>query len=108
MPLGDMAVTRDDVNAFWDRQDWDLSLPSNAGLSNCVFCFLKGLANLQHICQQLEQAATSDVPGFGPLAGTPCDLAWWNRIEREYGRDLLAEGRKVRGNSTRYRVLRDR
>ena len=101
MPLSDMAVTRDDVNAFWDRQDWDLTLPNSAGLSNCVFCFLKGLANLQHVCERMEDAATADVPGFGPLAGTPCDLAWWNRIEREYGRDLLAEKRKVRGNSTR-------
>ena len=29
MPLHDMAVTRHDVNAFWDRQDWNLSLPKD-------------------------------------------------------------------------------
>ena len=29
MPLNDMAVTRDDVNAFWERQNWDLALPKD-------------------------------------------------------------------------------
>lgn len=100
MPLNDMVVTRVDVNAFWDRQDWDLSLPNNAGLSNCVFCFLKGLANLQEVRGRMERVREDVVPGFGPLAGTPSDLAWWEEIERKYGRDLVAEDRKPRGNIT--------
>ena len=100
MPLNDMAVSRDDVNAFWDRQEWDLSLPNNASLSNCVFCFLKGLANLQQIRARMDEVKDTVVPGFGSLADTPCDLSWWERIERKYGRDLVAEKRKVRGNAT--------
>ena len=100
MPLNDMAVSRDDVNAFWDRQEWDLSLPNNASLSNCVFCFLKGLANLQQIRARMDEVKDTVVPGFGPLADTPCDLSWWERIERLYGRDLVAEKRKVRGSAT--------
>ena len=100
MPLNDMAVTRDDVNAFWDRQYWDLSLPNNAALSNCVFCFLKGLANLQDIRDRMDEVRKTVVPRFGSLADTPCDLAWWERIEHEYGRDMVAEERKPRGNAT--------
>ena len=100
MPLSDMAVTRDDVNAFWERQDWDLALPKDTALSNCVYCFLKGAANLGTIHGRLEDAPETVVPGFGPLADTPCDLRWWMRIEEEYGRDLHAEGREVRSDAT--------
>ena len=99
MPLGDMAVTRDDVNAFWDRQNWDLSLPNDASLSNCVYCFLKGAANLDIVHARMESEKAADAEGFGPLANTPCDLAWWERIESKYGRDLLAEGRQTRGKA---------
>ena len=100
MPLNDMAVTRDDVNAFWERQNWDLALPKDTSLSNCVYCFLKGAANLGAIHTGLEDAPDTDVPGFGPLADTPCDLRWWMRIEKLYGRDLHAEKRTIRTNAT--------
>jgi len=96
-PLGDMAVTRDDVNDFWDRQCWDLALPKDASLSNCVFCFLKGAANLAYVRSHMDRAEEREAVGFGPLKGTPCDLAWWGRLEQRYGRDLKAEGRKTRG-----------
>ncbi len=97
MPLGDMAVTRDDVNAFWEHQDWDLALPKDASLSNCVFCFLKGAANLAQIRARMEREKVIVVEGYGPLVNTPCDLAWWDRLETSYGRDLHAERRKTRG-----------
>ena len=35
MPLADMVVTRSDVNDFWEKQEWDLSLPQDTSLSNC-------------------------------------------------------------------------
>ena len=98
MPLGDMAVTRNDVNEFWDRQNWDLSLPKDASLSNCVYCFLKGAANLDIVHSRMENEKATEAVGFGPLANTPCDLAWWERMEGKYGRDLLAEGRQTRSN----------
>ena len=100
MPLQDMAVTRDDVNAFWERQEWNLALPQDTSLSNCVYCFLKGAANLQEIHGRMNEAKRNDVPGFGSLSDTPCDLAWWSRMESKYGRDLEAEGRKIRGGAT--------
>ncbi len=100
MPLATMAVSRDDVNAFWNLQDWNLSLPSEGSLSNCVYCFLKGVSNLQSVHAQMGQKKHTEIPDFGSIEGTPCDLDWWKRVEAEYGRDLRAEGRELRGNPT--------
>ena len=44
MPLAKIGVAREDVDAFWERQTWDLNLSAADSLSNCVYCFLKGLA----------------------------------------------------------------
>ena len=96
MPLANMAVSRDDVNAFWELQDWDLSLPNDVSLSNCVYCFLKGAANLQGVHERMHAVRDHTEPDFGAIAGTPCDLGWWSRIEADYGRDLEAEGRETR------------
>ncbi len=100
MPLNDMAVTQDDVSAFWERQDWGLEFPKNMSLSNCVYCFLKGAANLDAIHAWLEDAPNTIGPKFESLADTPSDLRWWMRIEAQYARDLRAEGRKMRNNTT--------
>jgi len=98
MPLGDMSVSRDDVNDFWEKQDWDLRLPADASMSNCVFCFLKGANNLKFIRARMAEEASNKADGFGSLKRSPCDLGWWAEIERKYIRDLQAEGRKTRGN----------
>ena len=100
MPLADMRVTRSDVNAFWDQQLWDLSLSKEGSLSNCVFCFLKGAANLRSVRERMEKEKHIEIPGFGSLLGTPSDVAWWTRMEEKYGRDLIAEGREIKGNPT--------
>lgn len=99
MPLADMAVTRDDVNDFWNRQTWDLSLPKDASLSNCVYCFLKGAVNLTDIHTHMTKESDLCLGDeFGPLDETPSDLKWWNRLETTYGRDLEAEGRTTRAD----------
>ena len=96
MPLVDMKVAATDVNAFWNRQDWDLSLPPDSGLSNCVYCFLKGGPTLRSVHREMQAAKTrAGPPQYGPLAGTPCDVSWWQRMEEEYGRDLIAEERLI-------------
>ena len=96
MPLVDMHVAAVDVNAFWGRQEWDLTLPPDSGLSNCVYCFLKGGATLRKVQREMATANNRDAPPrYGPLDGTPCDVAWWQRMEEEYGRDLVAEERVI-------------
>ena len=89
MPLENMGVTREDVENFWSQQNWDLALPSDAGLSNCVYCFLKGLNGLQRVHQKMKKTDFVD---------SPCDIDWWRRIEQQYGRDLVAEKREVKGD----------
>ena len=59
MPLADMSVTRDDVNDFWGQQVWDLALPHDASLSNCVYCFLKGAVNLKDVHTRMTRRSRS-------------------------------------------------
>lgn len=97
MPLADMHVAAADVNAFWTRQRWDLSLPPDSGLSNCVYCFLKGGATLRKVHSEMAAEKRRDAPpGYGPLDETPCDVLWWQRMEEDYGRDFAAEERVVK------------
>ena len=92
-----MSISRDDVNRFWDRQRWDLALSKEGNLSNCVFCFLKGISNLRSVYTRMEEERDMSVAGFGSLTDTPCDVRWWTKIERTYGRDLKAEQRSIAG-----------
>ena len=99
MPLEDMHIAASDVNDFWSRQEWDLSLPPDSGLSNCVYCFLKGGATLRKVHSEMVIATSQEgPPGYGSLSGTPCDVAWWQRMEEEYDRDLVAEEREIRSD----------
>ena len=96
MPLVDMHVAAGDVSVFWTHQEWDLMLPPDSGLSNCVYCFLKGGATLRKIHREMSTVRHQEAPtGYSPLADSPCDVTWWQRMEEEYGRDLVAEERVV-------------
>ena len=94
MPLTRIHVTKDDVNGFWEQQGWGLKLGTQTALSNCVYCFLKGFSNLQLVHSAMEERKRRKVRGFGSTVDTPCDLAWWARMERKYGRDLDGEARE--------------
>ena len=94
MPLAKMQVSKDDVNAFWEQQSWDLNLPRNGALSNCVYCFLKGVNILSQAHDAMEVQKNEPIKGFGSTIGTPCDVDWWSTKEREYGRDLKIEKRE--------------
>ena len=97
MPLAEMSASREDVNAFWAQQAFDLELPADASLSNCVYCFLKGAGNLRDVHTRLTTGADDE---FDSLKDTPSDLNWWTRLEQTYGRDLIAEGRPTRTDVT--------
>lgn len=94
MPLATMHISKSDVNAFWQQQDWDLNLPETGALSNCVYCFLKGAANLAQVHTQMEEQKSSEIDGFGSIKGTPSDIDWWIDKEEKYGRDLEKENRE--------------
>lgn len=95
MPLSSMGIEKKDVDAFWAKQEWGLQLPADTGLSNCVYCFLKGAGGLQKVHAELNDGH-SDSTGNGELSNSPSDLKWWMRMESLYGRNILAEGRKIR------------
>ena len=94
MPLATMQISKDDVNAFWGQQNWNLNLPQNGALSNCVYCFLKGASGLGQVHTAMEELKAAPVDGFGSTIDTPCDINWWINKERFYGRDLDEEKRE--------------
>lgn len=51
-PLADAGVTSNDVIDFWNRQSFDLLLPSNGYYSNCDLCFLKGYGIKQSLVNE--------------------------------------------------------
>ena len=93
MPLDKMKITTEDVKAFWKKHRTILGLQSDRAnlidhnyLSNCVYCFLKGSANLSQIHEKLQNLSVD-------LYDTPSDIRWWERLEQRYGRDLIREDR---------------
>lgn len=90
MPLFDAGISREDVTAFWSRQGWDLELDDVDSLSNCTFCFLKGVKNLARVRKHFDGSFHDS------WHDTPCDINWWVRIEEKYARDLDAENRDTR------------
>jgi 3'-phosphoadenosine 5'-phosphosulfate sulfotransferase (PAPS reductase)/FAD synthetase len=55
MPLAAAKVTKADVAAFWDKQDFDLGLKSYEG--NCDLCFLKGRGKLKTLIRENPESA---------------------------------------------------
>ena len=90
LPLSDVGVTSNDIEEFWNKQDWNLELDPEDGLSNCTYCFLKGLNGLRRVHSVLNTNLDQE------LANTPCDIRWWIDLEQKYGRNLKAENREVR------------
>jgi 3'-phosphoadenosine 5'-phosphosulfate sulfotransferase (PAPS reductase)/FAD synthetase len=81
-PLVESGITQKDIKLFWDNQDFDLGLPYDGSLGNCVFCFMKGANKLS-----LIQSESSEL--------TPQNIDWWIYIEKKYQRDLEGEGRDI-------------
>ena len=96
-PLASLELSREDVNSFWSVQSWDLNLPDEAGLSNCVYCFLKGAGGLQKVHNELKNGGV--LPKDPALTNTPCDIRWWVFMESQYGRNIVLEEREVRNKS---------
>lgn len=93
-PLFEAGLMSKDVIRFWKSQHWDLELDPVAPLSNCTFCFLKGVKNLRLINSHFKELQDQS------LVGTPCDINWWRRIEKQYSKDFVAEGKETRTTIT--------
>ncbi|MDE0022435.1 MAG: hypothetical protein OXT69_13790 [Candidatus Poribacteria bacterium] len=102
MPLASMGIKRADVNAFWEKQKWRFEIPTSGHLSNCVFCYLKGGANLKSVRNIMREPSKMRSPEFGSLKGTPSDIDWWMDMEKKYGRNLIKEGVEQKNKSVKF------
>lgn len=78
-PLHDQGLSKQDVLDFWARQVWDLEIPQETNLSNCVYCFMKGERALREIAARCEK-------GGQRVHSAPDSITWWADIERRYAR----------------------
>ena len=70
-----------DVHSFWQRRDFDLDIPPDAG--NCVFCFMKGTRQLVELGRDSDPRRRS---------GTPSDIDWWADFEDRHVRSAPKRG----------------
>lgn len=85
-PLAAAGITKRDVQAFWQRQNFNLRLPNINGktpLGNCDLCFLKSAGTITEIMRDRPE-----------LAG------WWIEAEAE------AEARTSKPSGARFRADR--
>ena len=66
-PLAKAKIRKDDINAFWAEQDFDLQLPR--GVGNCTHCFAMARADR-----------------INRIRLHPDDLPWWLDKEARFGR----------------------
>ena len=79
-PLYDLDIGKEEVLDFWQKQSWDLAIPHDINLSNCVYCFMKGERAIREIAAQEPSSVNS--------AYTPRSIDWWANIEHRYAREL--------------------
>jgi len=94
-PLVQMEATKEDVLKYWENKDWNLKLPPEMNLSNCVYCFLKGGNALWHIANKQDSVNRKLPSTLKAKAGTPSEINWWVKLEDKYARDLEAEEREI-------------
>ena len=77
-PLFDWDITKSDVTSFWDAQDFDLNIPRDVNLSNCVFCFMKGPSSIKELAQH-------------SIGEGPSHIQWWADLETKYARSVTSK-----------------
>lgn len=101
-PLADAKITNEDVLTFWSERDGKLKLPSDANLSNCVFCFMKGTTAMANVRRDITRADAELPVELRSVPGTPSDIRWWVDLEADYERRPLKryKGRGRRSQKT--------
>ena len=102
-PLAEAGVTNEDVLDFWSNREWQLALPPDANLSNCVYCFMKGTNALPSVRRDVATADAVLPERLRSVPGTPSDIQWWVDIEERYERHPLKRY-KGRGRRSRKKV----
>ena len=88
-PLADAKVANADVLDFWKHQGWNLALPPEANLSNCVYCFMKGTSAIPNVRRDVAAADAVLPRKLRSVPGTPSDIRWWVNLETRYQRRAL-------------------
>ncbi|MBF2760294.1 MAG: hypothetical protein ISN28_08475 [Ectothiorhodospiraceae bacterium AqS1] len=85
-PLADSGIGKEEVKNFWEGRDFDLRLPDDANLSNCVYCFMKGTNTLRKIIANRGKLDEDLPENIRSIDKTPSDINWWVDIEEKYKR----------------------
>ena len=102
-PLSDAGITNESVLAFWDERDWNLALPTETNLSNCVYCFMKGTSAIPNVRRDVASADAVLPQELRSVPNTPSDIQWWVDLEERYERRPLKRY-KGRGRRSRKKV----
>lgn len=109
MPMIRAKINKAKVIAFWQehkRSKYDLDLPFDGMLSNCVHCPLKGKSKNQLIANRTAQieaktntntntnldcvdVLTPNISNSLDISSSPSTLSWWIAIERKYARKVI-------------------
>ena len=95
-PLADANISKENVLAFWRAQPWQLRLPEDGELSNCVFCFMKGSRAIPRIRDKIKAVDELLPEDLRSVANTPSDIQWWIDLEEKYER--VAQRRNSEGS----------
>lgn len=98
MPLAEASVSKHDVVRFWEAQDYDLRIPYETNLTNCVFCFMKSHNTLVDIEREMKHVDAGLPPELRSVKGTPSDIAWWIAMEKKYQRVREGKSEKTLGS----------
>ena len=95
VPLAVAGVTKKDVSAFWQTQDFDLELPNMGGVTmhgNCDLCFLKGGNQIASLIEEKPERAI-----------------WWARMETLAQSSSLStgDGARFRKDRPSYQQILD-
>ncbi len=87
MPLADSEVTKQDVLEFWRTQAFQLRLPEDGNLSNCVYCFMKGTRAIPKIREHVQLVDERLPAELRHQQNSPSDIDWWVDLEENYSRE---------------------
>lgn len=99
MPLAEGNVLKADVVKFWDKKEYDLKIPYETNLTNCVYCFMKSHNTLVEISREMKKIDDSMPPELQSVKNTPSDIKWWMDIEKKYQRIRKGKSERTKGGN---------